>query len=79
VNKVEISPNKHYIIAGGNPQLKLYEVAGTNPQAVIGFCSVSQILILILMLQSLTHANLFVSFVESFFFENRHMNNPMFR
>jgi hypothetical protein len=34
INKIEISPNKQYIIAGGNPQTKLFEVGGNNPQAV---------------------------------------------
>jgi WD40 repeat protein len=37
INKIEISPNKNYIIAGGNPQLKLFEVAGNNPQAICTF------------------------------------------
>eukprot|EP00029_Vermamoeba_vermiformis_P008420 TRINITY_DN3940_c0_g1_i1.p1 TRINITY_DN3940_c0_g1~~TRINITY_DN3940_c0_g1_i1.p1 ORF type:complete len:334 (-),score=30.57 TRINITY_DN3940_c0_g1_i1:31-1032(-) len=34
INKIEISPNKQYIIAGGNPQIKLFEVGGNNPQAI---------------------------------------------
>ena len=34
VNKLEITPDKQYIAAAGNPQVRLYEVNTGNPQPV---------------------------------------------
>ena len=37
VNKLEISPDKQYLAAAGNPAIRLYEVNTSNPQPVTTF------------------------------------------
>ena len=34
VNRLEISPNKQFIAAAGNPHIRLYEAVMENPQHV---------------------------------------------
>jgi hypothetical protein len=33
-NQLEITPNKKYLAAAGNPHIKLFELASNNPNAV---------------------------------------------
>lgn len=37
VNKLEISPDKQYLAAAGNPAIRLFEVSGSSPQPVTTF------------------------------------------
>jgi target of rapamycin complex subunit LST8 len=37
INKVEITADKHYIAAAGNPQLRLYEVNSSDNEAVVTY------------------------------------------
>eukprot|EP00898_Chlorokybus_atmophyticus_P001747 jgi/Chlat1/2573/Chrsp175S00149 len=37
VNKLEISPDKHFLAAAGNPHIRLFEVNSNNPQPVLSF------------------------------------------
>mmetsp|Transcript_32623 Transcript_32623/g.45270 ORF Transcript_32623/g.45270 Transcript_32623/m.45270 type:complete len:316 (+) Transcript_32623:173-1120(+) len=37
VNKLEITPDKQYLAAAGNPHIRLFEVATNNPQPVLSF------------------------------------------
>ncbi|MCL7046875.1 hypothetical protein MKW94_029655, partial [Papaver nudicaule] len=39
INRLEITPDKHYVAAAGNPQIRLYEVNSTSPQPVINYDS----------------------------------------
>ena len=37
VNKLEITPDKQYLAAAGNPHIRLFEVTTNNPQPVLSF------------------------------------------
>lgn len=37
VNKLEITSNKQFLAAAGNPQIRLFEVNSNNPQAVASY------------------------------------------
>ena len=37
VNKLEITPDKRYLAAAGNPHVRLFEVNASNPQAVTSY------------------------------------------
>ena len=37
VNKLEITSNKQFLAAAGNPQIRLFEVNSNNPQAVANY------------------------------------------
>jgi len=37
VNKLEITPDKQYLAAAGNPHIRLYEVNTSNPQPVTSY------------------------------------------
>ena len=37
MNKLEITSNKQFLAAAGNPQIRLFEVNSTNPQAVASY------------------------------------------
>jgi G protein beta subunit-like protein len=37
VNKLEITPDKQFLAAAGNPAIRLFEVAGSSPQPVMSF------------------------------------------
>ena len=37
MNRLEITPDRQYIIAAGNPNLRLFEVASNNPNAITSF------------------------------------------
>lgn len=37
VNKLEITPDKHYLAAAGNPAIRLFEVNTNNPQPITSF------------------------------------------
>lgn len=34
VNRLEITPNKHYLAAAGNPHIRLFDVNSNSPQPV---------------------------------------------
>jgi len=37
VNKLEITPDKQYLAAAGNPHIRLFEVNTSNPQPVTSY------------------------------------------
>ena len=37
VNKLEISPDKQYIAAAGNPSLRIFDINGSSPNAVSSY------------------------------------------
>ncbi|CAI0377237.1 unnamed protein product [Linum tenue] len=39
VNRLEITPDKRYLAAAGNPQIRLYDVNSNNPQPVMSYDS----------------------------------------
>ncbi|KAL2923669.1 Target of rapamycin complex subunit LST8-1, partial [Bienertia sinuspersici] len=39
VNRIEITPNKRYLAAAGNPQIHLFDVDSSNPQPVTSYNS----------------------------------------
>lgn len=37
INKLEITPDKHYVAAAGNPHIRLYEVNSSSTQPVMSY------------------------------------------
>ena len=37
VNKLEITPDKQYIAAAGNPSLRIYDINGSSPNALSSY------------------------------------------
>ncbi|XP_024543016.1 protein LST8 homolog [Selaginella moellendorffii] len=37
VNKLEITPDKHFLAAAGNPNIRLFEINSSNPQPVLNY------------------------------------------
>lgn len=66
VNKLEITTDKRLLAAAGNPQIRLFEVASGNNQAVLTYEGHSSNVTAVCCLCSSPHACLCVVFAKSF-------------